>query len=88
MAEALNTVLMLRTFFLGIKIRIFTFWHWLRCAGSLGILVPTPEYMRETGDNLAYMKCELCGRKYNLVRLSFDDDDDTDENENESEDVS
>ena len=60
--------------FVDIRLRLYPFLHRFMCSGNLKVLVPTEEYMRESGDNEAYMFCDECGRKYHLVNLEPDDE--------------
>ena len=62
-----------------IRLKLYPVLHRLTCDGSLGVFVPTEEYMKESVDTEAYMLCQKCNKKYHLVNL-------TPENES-SEDV-
>ncbi len=64
-----------------IKLRLYPFLHRLICDGNLEILVPTEDYMLETGDNEVYMLCPECNRKYHLTYLTPAEKDDSEQNE-------
>ena len=65
---------MLNLLLLKFRIKLYPFWHRLFCRynGGLEILVPTPEYMNETGDTEVYMLCPECNKKYHLINITPD----------------
>ena len=60
---------------IGPKLKLYPLWHRFVCKynGNLEILVPNQEYMKESGDNEAYMLCPECNKKYHLCYLEPDD---------------
>jgi hypothetical protein len=54
-----------------IKLRLCPLAHRLSCPGRLYVCVPREEYIKETGDCEAYMKCRRCGKRYHLVDIEY-----------------
>jgi len=62
---------MIANLLISLKIKLYPFFHQFICSynGYLDVLIPTPEYTKETGDNEAYMLCPVCNKKYHLCYL-------------------
>jgi hypothetical protein len=62
---------MIEKLLVTIRLRLYPLVHRLGCRGRLYVFVPREEYIEETGDREAYMKCRRCGKRYHLVNIEY-----------------